>query len=232
MDGRTRDDRREHHHRNQRPTSDQHSKQSNDRADYLLMQRSSIYPHQEQHDHPQEEHRTFTLLNMPQEEILKEIKDKGLLKEPAPLKTDPKLRNRKKFCYFHRDHGHTTANCFKLRKQIESLFKDGLLQEYLYQPPETSTKKDKGKEPLEEVATIFGGIAAGPSAQARKRLARQARCIFSHHEVNLITPVNVEDHDVISFSSRDAHGIHHPHCDALVLTVIVANKKVEKSTGG
>ena len=32
----------------------------------------------------------------------------------------------------------------------------------------------------------------------------------------------------IIFSEDDARGVHHPHCDALVVTLLVANKRLHR----
>ena len=36
-----------------------------------------------------------------------------------------------KYCKFHKDRGHDTAECFQLRDQIEDLIQEGYLQEYI-----------------------------------------------------------------------------------------------------
>ena len=39
------------------------------------------------------------------------------------LKGDPNKRPRDKYCCFHRDHGHDTANYYDLKQQIEALIR-------------------------------------------------------------------------------------------------------------
>ena len=36
------------------------------------------------------------------------------------------------------------------------------------------------------------------------------------------------ENDDITFKDSDAHLIHHPHCDALVITTMMANNKVQR----
>ncbi|XP_050278326.1 uncharacterized protein LOC126719861 [Quercus robur] len=57
----------------------------------------------------------------------RKIKDEGALTFPGKLKGDPNKRPRDKYCRFHRDHGHDTANCYDLKQQIEALIRQGKL---------------------------------------------------------------------------------------------------------
>ncbi|XP_030923548.1 uncharacterized protein LOC115950496 [Quercus lobata] len=65
------------------------------------------------------------------EEILMEIKDEPSLKWPRPLHSLPSLRNKRKYCRFHKDHRHYTENCRDLKEQIEELIRNGKLQQYV-----------------------------------------------------------------------------------------------------
>ena len=70
----------------------------------------------------------FTPLTAPIDQVLMQIKDEGALTFPSKLKGDPNKRLRDKYCYFHRDHGHNTANCYDLKQQIVALIRQGKLQ--------------------------------------------------------------------------------------------------------
>ncbi|KAD5960203.1 hypothetical protein E3N88_11675 [Mikania micrantha] len=50
--------------------------------------------------------------------------------KPTPLRPGPR-RNMEQFCEFHKESGHTTDNCFSLRRQIESAIKTGKLAHLL-----------------------------------------------------------------------------------------------------
>ena len=52
----------------------------------------------------------FTPLTAPIDQVLMQIKDEGALTFLGKLKGDPNKRPRDKYCRFHRDHGHDTAN--------------------------------------------------------------------------------------------------------------------------
>ena len=63
----------------------------------------------------------FTPLVMPADKILMQIKDEPNLKWPKPLSTSSWKRDLKKYCRFHKDHGHYTDKFHDLKEQIEQL---------------------------------------------------------------------------------------------------------------
>ena len=65
----------------------------------------------------------YTPLNMPLEQVLMQIKDNPSLKWPEKMKGDPNMRNRNKYCCFHKNHGHGMNECFDLKQQIKNLIK-------------------------------------------------------------------------------------------------------------
>ncbi|XP_050290351.1 uncharacterized protein LOC126728596 [Quercus robur] len=73
----------------------------------------------------------FTPLVMPVDQILIEIRDEPSLKWPKPLHSAPELRDKRKYCRFHKDHGHYTKDCRVLKEQIEELIRNGKLQQYI-----------------------------------------------------------------------------------------------------
>ena len=74
---------------------------------------------------------SFTLLIALIDQVLMQIKDKGALTFPGKLKGDPNKRSRDKYCRFHRDHGHDTANYYDLKQQITALIRQGKLQRFI-----------------------------------------------------------------------------------------------------
>nr|XP_023888238.1 uncharacterized protein LOC112000356 [Quercus suber] len=74
---------------------------------------------------------SFTPLTAPIDQVLMQIKDEGALTFPGKLKSDPSKRSRDKYCCFHRDHGHDTADCYDLKQQIEALIRQGKLQKFV-----------------------------------------------------------------------------------------------------
>ena len=73
----------------------------------------------------------FTPLIMPVDKILMQIKDEHYLKWPRPLHSSPNVRDKNKYCRFHKDHGHNTEDCKDLKEQVEKLIQKGRLQKYV-----------------------------------------------------------------------------------------------------
>ena len=74
---------------------------------------------------------SFTPLTAPIDQVLLQIKDEGALTFPGKLKGDPNKRSKDKYCHFHHDHGHDTADRYDLKQQIETLIKQGKLQRFV-----------------------------------------------------------------------------------------------------
>ncbi|XP_024037019.1 uncharacterized protein LOC127898886 [Citrus sinensis] len=86
-------------------------------------------------------------------------------------------------------------------------------------------------EHLELYRTLIeGGSAAGESGKSRKNLALQARHELDGPEINLTSQSQgsmVRD-ILIIFSKDDARGVHHLHCNVLVATLPVVNKRLHR----
>ena len=50
------------------------------------------------------------------DKILTQIKDKHYLKWPRPLHSSPNVRDKNKYCRFHKDHGHDTEDSRDLKE--------------------------------------------------------------------------------------------------------------------
>ena len=85
---------------------------------------------------------SFTPPTAPANQVLMQIKNKEALTYPGKLKGDPNRRSKDKYCRFHRDHGHDTADCYDLKQQIEALIIQGKLQRFV--------KKERADQPLQE----------------------------------------------------------------------------------
>ncbi|KAJ4715113.1 Retrotransposon gag domain-containing protein [Melia azedarach] len=128
-------------------------------------------------------------LNTTREQVFYAIRDKGLLTRPPKLITPLGKRNLKRYCDFHEEYGHSTADCFNLREQIQNLINNGYLKEFLLEvrgkaqavrqagessggdqgQPGSQVTKDK-----DFISTISGGpTLAGDSRRARKAHARE-----------------------------------------------------------
>ena len=58
----------------------------------------------------------FTLLVIPVDKILMQIKDKHYLKWPRPLYSSPNFHDKNKYCRFHKDHSHYIEDCRDLKE--------------------------------------------------------------------------------------------------------------------
>ena len=128
----------------------------------------------------------FTPLVMPVDKIFTQIKDEHYLKWPRPLHSSPNVRDKNKYCRFHRDHGHNTEDCRDLKEQIEELIRKGKLQKYVKKGEygkfrddnrtqrESSTGEDDHpsqppRKVIGEISTITGGPFLGGSFKSLKK---------------------------------------------------------------
>ena len=76
----------------------------------------------------------FTNLVMPIDKILVQIKDEHYLKWPRPLYSSPNVRDKNKYCRFHKNRGHYTEDCRDpkgvdrgtyMKREIVEVFEEG-----------------------------------------------------------------------------------------------------------
>uniref|UniRef100_A0A2N9FYM4 RNA-directed DNA polymerase n=1 Tax=Fagus sylvatica TaxID=28930 RepID=A0A2N9FYM4_FAGSY len=206
------------------------SRNKSSRQDYPKAERKSISSSNRREERPS----SFTPLNMSIDQVLLQIQDNPDIQWPGKLRSDPTKRSKDLYCRFHRDHGHTTEDCFALKQQIEALIRQGKLGKFVRQdktevrheprPPRQDENKDRQEDRprdiIGEIRTIVGGLASGgASRSSRKAYARQAHNILVTQRSRKSLKM---DDQVISFSEDDARNIHHPHDDALVVTLTIA----------
>ncbi|XP_050261630.1 uncharacterized protein LOC126706275 [Quercus robur] len=170
----------------------------------------------------------FTPLTVPIDQVLMQIKEEGALTFHGKLKGDPNKRPRDKYCRFHRDHGHDTANCYDLKQQIEALIRQGKLQRFVNKertdPPQEQPPRRENecpRAPIGDIRMIVGStIAAGSSKKARKTYLRMVHSIQLTRSVPKMPRI---DNPVIKFSKDDARRLHHPYDDALVVSLQIGD---------
>ena len=119
--------------------------------------------------------------------ILTQIRDEHYLKWPRPLHLSPNVRDKNKYCQFHKDHGHYTKDCRDLKEQIEELIRKGKLQKYVKkgessrfrdgnknQRKSLSRDEDKTSQPPQNVIREIKTIAVGPFTGGSFRSLRKA----------------------------------------------------------
>ena len=172
----------------------------------------------------------FTPLVMPVDKIFTQIKDEDYLKWPRPLHSSPNVRNKNKYCRFHKDHGHNMEDCRDLKEQIEELIQKGKLQKYVKkgqyskfrddnktQHESFSRNDDRPSQPprrvIGEINTITGGLFSGGSFRSLKKAYQ-----IQVNSVHTIPPSkHRRTYQDMSFSEGDAMGVKQPHNDPLVI---------------
>ena len=131
------------------------------------------------------------------------------------MKGDPNKRNKNKYCRFHRDHGHDTDKCYDLKQQIENLIRQGKLRHFVGRDHKDEKLKAKMEEssrpPLGEIRVIIGGTSTGQTSKLKKTYLK------------VVQNVQLFDEPTISFTDEEAERIHHPHDDAIVITLLIAD---------
>jgi hypothetical protein len=79
-------------------------------------------------------------VNAPAKEILMEIRKDPNYKDPSPIKGQPPLHNRHKYCHYHDFFGHYTDNCISLKEVIEKYIADGKLKRFVERREGSSDK--------------------------------------------------------------------------------------------
>ena len=153
-----------------------------------------------------------------------QIKDDHSLKWSEKMKGGPNKRNQNKYCRFHGDHGRDTDECFDLKQQIENLIRQGKLRNFLGRDYKDEKLKAKAEEssrpPFGEIRMIVGESLTAQSSKSKKTYLKVVQNVqLSGRSPKLRTP----DEQAITFTDEDASRIHHPHDDAIVITLLIAD---------
>ena len=140
------------------------------------------------------------------------------------MKGDPNKCNKNKYFRFHRDHGHDTNECYDLKQQIENFIKQGKLRHFVGKDHKDEKLKAKMEElsrpPLREIRVIIGGTLAGQTSKSKKTYLK----VVQNVQLSGRSPkTRGIDEPTISFTDEEAERIHHPHDDAIFITLLIAD---------
>nr|XP_009773733.1 PREDICTED: uncharacterized protein LOC104223899 [Nicotiana sylvestris] len=122
-------------------------------------------------------------------------------------------RNPNLMCKYHGTHGHMTEDCRQLREEVDLLFNEGHLHEYLSDRAKNhfrerdANRKNKPEEPQHVIHIIIGGVDVlqGP--------------IFKRTKVSIIRDKRTRDYvpeDTLTFSKENIEALSQPHNDVLL----------------
>ncbi|XP_074373999.1 uncharacterized protein LOC141714375 [Apium graveolens] len=185
------------------------------------------------------------------EHIYEVNKNKGLFRKPEAL-SSWKNKDKKKYCEYHESSGHNTHECRHSKDEIEALIKEGYLGEWVVKEvrkhKDDRVKEEERRAPrgsnndtLEEnkfvrddsIRTIYGGDPGMEcSNRDLARYAREARFrpLTDIHRVETRPPKVFKGESMdITFREVDARWVHHPHNDALVISIQIGTKNVHRA---
>ncbi|XP_050222296.1 uncharacterized protein LOC126672389 [Mercurialis annua] len=178
------------------------------------------------HD-PRDDERNYTPLNNNRSNVLMWIKE-NVKNVVWPPKLKSEIRDTRKFCKFHDEHGHETDECRDLKVEIERMIDAGELRNFISHKSKSSDKgekrirDDKGKEKEEKrsskiIGTIHMINGEGHNSSTIRR--RQRREVMNIRETHMPPVIfDVEDYEHVKAS----------HNDAMVVTAIIENWYMEQ----
>ncbi|XP_052175321.1 uncharacterized protein LOC127790084 [Diospyros lotus] len=137
---------------------------------------------------------SYTPLNASRAEILLALEDKNYLRRPPPLKSPPNTRSKKKYCRFHRDHGHEIEDCIQLKEEIQELINRGYLRDFVSRGGVNSGRVESQSEHRRRSPTR---TVPGPHSTAPKSVVKE-KVVITFSEEDLPSYPNYSDSLVIT----------------------------------
>ena len=80
--------------------------------------------------------------------------------------------------------------------------------------------EEPSRPPLGEIRVIIEGTSTGQSSKSRKTYLK----VVQNVQLSGRSPrMRNTDEEAITFTDEDAERVHHPHDDAIVITLLIAN---------
>ncbi|RZR80305.1 hypothetical protein BHM03_00006301 [Ensete ventricosum] len=135
------------------------------------------------------------------------------------MKTRSERCDKRRYCHFHREHGHDTEECRDLQSQIEDLIRQRHLRRYIRdqssfpnsRPPRDLSPQPKGSVEKQIDVIIGGPASGGDSSSARTKVGKR--------------PAHEEDLNITFGSGNEEYPNHD---DALVISIRMANARVKR----
>uniref|UniRef100_A0A2N9F6C2 RNase H type-1 domain-containing protein n=1 Tax=Fagus sylvatica TaxID=28930 RepID=A0A2N9F6C2_FAGSY len=186
-----------------------------------------------------------TVFKEPIYRILEKIKAEPFFVWPPKLPGDPAVRSQRPMCYYHRERGHLTENCYKFKSHLEQLVSDGHLSEYvnlsLTEREKTKQSEDQpgssGTAPTSVIHVILSPLCTSISPASYRSDLQKAFHLRQSYGISdsahLVPRLCSEAHvlsvnGTISFSDSDLHDVQLPHNDLLVITLRIKNYDVKR----
>ncbi|XP_074374282.1 uncharacterized protein LOC141714677 [Apium graveolens] len=174
----------------------------------------------------------YARLNAPKSQSLIEIEKDKDFKWPKPLRGDPEKIDKSRYCRFHKDVGHDTNDCRKLKGEIEYLILRGNFRHFSKGEEAGGQKRDndrsyddrRGNNP-QPPGPIINMISGGPTTtgtvrNSRKAYAREVMSIVGEPSKRSKSEMTLE------FGDPDLETLKFPQNDPLVITSIIENYPV------
>ncbi|XP_074355958.1 uncharacterized protein LOC141695623 [Apium graveolens] len=187
------------------------------------------------------------------EHIFEVNKNRWLFRKPEAL-SSWKSKDKKKYCEYHELSGHNKHECRQLKDEIKALIKEGYLDEWVvkevrrHKVNADRVKEEGGRAPrgsnsenLEEnkfvrdgsIRTIYGGdpeMECSNRALARYATEARFRPLTDIHRLETRPPKVFKGESMdITFREADARWVHHPHNDALVISIQIETKNIHRA---
>ncbi|XP_074371219.1 uncharacterized protein LOC141712248 [Apium graveolens] len=148
------------------------------------------------------------------------------------MKVSNYKKNPDKYCDYHRDKGHTTDECYHLKKLIVRMIKEGRLNQFVRDLRDIIGPKDNQEEPEAEepegrdmirgeLKTISGdSLLDRDSKTVKKKYARQVYNLYQFGQEKAHMPM--------TFSTEDYENVIRPHEDPLIVNPLIVQNKIWK----